>query len=325
MEPTLNSRPWRKARRAQRRTGPTADITSRNTVTNTHILPTIKSVNISTNPLRVHFFAASATPTPESASPSLSTRRRGEATARRMRTGHLAAAPYPAETSTDRGKQVLIAGFLSIFRPVQNEIVVPGLTWLPKLTRYWCAQQASLKDPKFHELKHPELFGLTTLCSVRRIICDSDTDSAISSVAKDEEYSGVQQNSNLLGKLDYRPNSKTKKRIYLKLFQECEDDLSKKYPELKNHYTELNKQYSLELSKAKRSHIDNKINSSTNKTKATWNIISEIQGKKKAANLKIIENDEQLDDEVVANNFLRHFSLATDKGGNDVEFLTSNI
>ncbi|KAG5893538.1 hypothetical protein JTB14_013623 [Gonioctena quinquepunctata] len=56
-------------------------------------------------------------------------------------------------------------------------------------------------------------------------------------------------------------------------------DLSKKYPELKNYYKELNKQYSLELSKAKRSHIDNKINSSTNKRKATWNIISEIQGK----------------------------------------------
>ncbi|KAG5884436.1 hypothetical protein JTB14_024379 [Gonioctena quinquepunctata] len=102
-------------------------------------------------------------------------------------------------------------------------------------------------------------------------------------------------------------------------------DLSKKYPELKNHYKELNKQYSLELSKAKRSHIDNKINYSTNKTKATWNIISEIQGKKKAANLKITENDEQLDDEVVANNFLGHFSLATDEGGNDVECLMSNI
>lgn len=104
-------------------------------------------------------------------------------------------------------------------------------------------------------------------------------------------------------------------------------DLSKKYPGFKEHLKELNKDYAAELKNTKRAYYDQKITTAHNKNKAIWNIISHLQNKNTQNDIKIFENDVQLEDDLVANNFNQYFARhnLNNIRTRDFEFLKSNI
>lgn len=105
------------------------------------------------------------------------------------------------------------------------------------------------------------------------------------------------------------------------------NDLAKLYPRFKPLSAELNNQYQYKLKKAKREYHDKQILESGNRTKAMWNIISNLQGNRTGeSEINITQDDLRTPDQVVANNFNNHFTLLKDYYTHrDYNFIDSNI
>lgn len=87
-------------------------------------------------------------------------------------------------------------------------------------------------------------------------------------------------------------------------------ELSKKYPEFRQIFSELNKKYISELNRLKKNSIMNQINQSTNKTQTMWNIINTHikNSKQKQIKINVKVDGHSLSDTEAAYQFNEYFS-----------------
>lgn len=109
-------------------------------------------------------------------------------------------------------------------------------------------------------------------------------------------------------------------------------DLSRQYPEFKEAFTYVNKQYQQVLRKTKQDFYDNQVLASENKNKTMWTIInSNTNRTKKQQDIKIKECDIVLNDKQAADKFNEHFinipaTVTASLDSNiDFDFIDANV